>query len=63
MKYQVGDLFRYDDGGNKTYLALIVKYKFSAYELNWFDKYAIEHFCSVGYTESMLDNDLFWRKL
>jgi hypothetical protein len=65
MKYRIGDLFQYDDGGRKTYLAIILKYRteMNAYELHWFNQEASEYFCSYGYTDNMLDNTLFWKRL
>ncbi len=65
MKYQIGDLLEYDDTGTKTFLAIITKYRADTktYQIHWLDEYALDYFCSYGYTADMLDNDLFWRKL
>ena len=64
-KYQIGDLLEYDDTGCKTFLAIITKYRADTktYQIHWLDEYALEYFCSYGYTDSMLDDNLFWRKL
>ncbi len=64
MKYQVGDLFQYDDA-IKTFFAIIIRYSTDTktYQIHWLDEYALNNFCSYGYTDSMLDNDFFWRKL